>query len=299
MVRSYTMEELENETLYLSMKKDSDIMKRIMAEQEYTDFQSREMASYYRNCLLDYQEYITFIGSLFKALHVQNNVFVLSILLRKLILGGYLSYQNQFSDDEHGFFYEYPYHEGLDVVAGHGVCRHVADFYDDIYQELHLYHGLFPCYFANDPCSLEKAFTCRCDHVLNLVSFDDVLYGYNVFSNSIMKFQDQYTLSEIVPENQHKGRILCFYKPSVDIMKYRSTYDQIFKRLKEFEKNSLKYGIHYDQCRYFYDLASSTFYDNREVIDDFVEEAKVYTKRIYDQLTNAHRKSINDFYSHY
>lgn len=287
----YSLEELQNERYYLLASKESDIIKDIIK----ASFEKKDMVFLnsikYSNCIGYYNELIKMAAELIKELKANNNSIILSMLVRELVFNGYFSENNVFDAVSGVNYYDVYGFSGLDIVNGKGCCRHYVSFYNNLFNELGILNYYTPCCMTNDnDVCLNDAFLMGANHVINTVSYQDTLYGYDCYTNAILKFIDAFTMLEVCNHNIEDKTIRCFYKPSVEMMLYGITYDEMYERLKSFLESSRNNHIDYAKCLEFNRAVFDICHDNKKLLKDFKGETKTLIKKITKELYSASMK---------
>ena len=293
----YDVKDLENEKKYLLASKNSDIVKQIMKEQSRFLGDAYFRKDYFLESMDGYNKIINMIAKLVKELKIENNSIVLSIILRKLILDGYFSVDNRFNPTTKGDFYDINLLEGLDIISGNGCCRHLAKFNQDIFKILNIYNRIISCYYGTDGESLDSVLSMSSNHAVNLIKYDDTIYGYNCYENYIFKSKNGFVFNRIVDLNRdQKKEYKLFYKPSATVMISETSYDDAISFIKILNRNSRNKMISYDDFLQFQRNAKKVLSDNKELFDDLKEDSKKYTKKISTSLRNEHIELIDDLY---
>lgn len=281
----YSLEELQNEKIYLLADSKSDIIKDIMNVSLERKDSLCLSGIKYNKCINDYNDLIKFAAKLIRELNVGNNSIVLSMVIRELIFNGYFSNKNIFEPVMSRNYYDVYGFEGLDIVNGKGCCRHVVSFYNDLFKKLGVFNYITPCYITTDKnVCLNDAFGMGANHVLSSISYDDAIYGYDCYTNAFLKFIDAFTMLEIFDNNSKFETLKCYYKPSVEAMMYGLTYNGMYERLKCFRESSTKNYIDYSMYLEFKCNALDIYHNNKRLLKDFKRETKKLTRKISSEL---------------
>ena len=129
-----------------------------------------------------YDEYIKKIVELFDFVMARKDDLFYTIVFNILMEMGFFSYNHTFNDNLDDFN-ELSIKPGINIVAGYGVCRNIACFYEDITK-----------YFYNYPlkiCCFDKKGELNNDtklygnHVINLTKYHDIIYGFDIMNHCL------------------------------------------------------------------------------------------------------------------
>ena len=293
MAKSYTLDDIQKENLYLNAGRDSEIGLQIL---KYRDLRYRlafEQRKYFDESIEEYDKYISFIAKLIKELRASLNPLVLCMVLRKLIFNGYFSI-DKFVTVNSAKFYDIRYYEGMDVLVGKACCRHVVSFCDELFKKLEITSRPMPCIRTRDKKTLKEAFSNCCNHTLSLFSHDGVDYGYDIFDDVFLKSINGFQMREIFEYESDDYRLLnAYYKPSMDMMFYGIAYDNMMERIKKMGANSRKKVIDYINLMEFVCISDSIYHGNLGLLRDFKSESKGRAKKIADSILTDYTNYIN------
>ena len=250
---------------------------------------------YYGKCIEEYYEFIRLSAKLLSELKVKDNLIVLSMLLRILILEGYFSVKNEFSSSASDYCDVF-HHWGMDIVGGKGRCRHVASFYNDIFKELDVPGDILYCISSIDKdFSLKMGLASCSNHMINTIFYNNVFYGYDFFSNSILKFINSFMMAEIIPEDTVYEDIMLkmCYKFSTDMM-FGVCREEILKKMKNFLESSKSVSIDYAKCKEFRENAYDIFHSNKYLLRDFRRSTKKLKREISEDMLASYIASKSD-----
>ena len=181
--------------------------------------------------------YNIFIDEVVKFLNTLDlsNPLEYSLAISHLIHYGYLSYNGEFNE-----LYEPNETTGkysLSIINGNGCCRNVSDIHKDIMDKLNLYCKKFYCYQTKHPIIINNKYP---NHVLNLINFDNQLYGIDLFNyDRLFSFRNQYQLQS----KNLLSPIYLTYKPLFEIYFGESNLEDINKTIELFKESSKKKHI--------------------------------------------------------
>ena len=198
-----------------------------------TDIYNEEISKY-KDLLQQYKIFVQKVAELLKGLKLSNPL-AYSLALSYLIKRGYLSKDLHFRFEESPN--EVSVNYGMNILAGFGICRNFADMQKDVLDALGEYVKKFYCV---EGVSMAKARKKKANHVINLIRYDGVLYGIDLFNDDkLYHFKDKFILSEISFESSTKLR----YKPYLDFTIDGNSMEEIFATLRLFEEESRKKPI--------------------------------------------------------
>ena len=214
-----------NEKVYLE-KRDEYALAMFKHDREVVLKLYAEESKLYSDIFKEYYKFINILVNFMKSLNLSNSI-EYSVALQLLIYNGYLSNEMKFDRKE-------PTNEllkdcGINIVMGEGCCRNFTDFHYDVMLGLNQYIRNFHC---AKPKLFQNIKTMRANHILNLIKFDNLLYGIDLSNASrLFKFVDGYTLREI----SFNSRIKLRNKPYYELIYNNSTVDDILESINQFE----------------------------------------------------------------
>ena len=158
-----------NENLYFYNDENPVIMDAILDSQRVVEDGKQRTKRENFDKIIAYNKLISLVSKLVTELSLPNNSLSMSLVISRLIYSGYFSNRMNFKfgdeDDElYGAL-------GMSIVKGKGVCRHIASFSKDIFDELDLYNYLLPC-VCEARLTEEEGFLIKPNHVVNLIEYD-------------------------------------------------------------------------------------------------------------------------------
>ena len=185
----------------------------------------RDNALLYGENIKAYNDYISFIAYLVKTMSMPNNAISSSIVLRLLTNKGIFSknrkinYVSEISDDIQGFL-------GMNVILGKVCCRHVANFQNDVLAKNYLISQPFNCYMADE--DIDNTDDLLPNHVINLVNYNDIYYGYDATNDKLFKFIDEFKMQELFTDQPS----YILYAPHSDMIINKSTKEKAKDRIR-------------------------------------------------------------------
>lgn len=145
----------------------------------------------------EYRIYIRMIADLLKELHLPNNPLYYSVVLQRMIYRGYCSVKKyRYVEDVKDIL---DYTEGINVIAGQGVCRNSTAFIDDVLRRLDFPTEKFYC---NSHRTARQRQSKGVDHVLNIITIDGVKYGYDSTNRQFLRFINDSDLRAYLPNGE-------------------------------------------------------------------------------------------------
>ena len=263
-----------NEKVYLSQ--DKEALKHFESSKIERQNKYNEESIIYKDILKEYKKFIIILANLLKNMNLKTSI-EYSVAIKYLIDKGYLSKKLEFKQIEP--INELQSNYGLNIITGEGICRNYTDFHKDIMEELNQYVKRFYCVEGSP---MFKAKSQKANHVLNLIRYDETLYGIDLFNaNKLYKFKDEYTLNEISFNSNIKLR----YKPYYEIINENKTITDLFNTLKTFKEESKKNHI---KPLLYYDVilkdVLSYLPKEKDMYIDFHNTTKTLKKNISDEI---------------
>ena len=129
-----------------------------------------------------YEEYINKIVELFDFIMIKNEDLFYTIVFNILMEIGFFSYNNTF-DNSVDNFKELSIKPGINVIAGYGVCRNIACFYDDVTKHFYDYPLKLCCFDKKD--GLTSDTKLYGNHMINLTKYHDTIYGFDIMNHCL------------------------------------------------------------------------------------------------------------------
>ena len=266
-----------DETIYLDPNCNAKALKEIEEERKKTD--GLKLASAIANgySIKIYDEYINFIAYLIKVLNMPNNAISASMILKSLLESGVFSYNDKFQyidgrqKEVNGFL-------GLNVILGHGCCRHVSRFQSDVLGKMNLMSDVLYCHISDK--HQDEANKLKANHAMNLIEYHGILYGYDTERNQLFRMHGENEMAGIYIKNPS----FVYYKPYIDMlingMKVENA-NYMLKLLEMFkDKDIIGSNEYLEILNYVKNIISS----NQGLIKDFRHSSKQYTKKIVKNL---------------
>ena len=204
MVRYY------DEKLYLNG--DSSALSIIKdCRENYLNERNLEYEKYIR-AIKNYYMFLDSVVKLLLSLKIHTPL-EYAIAIRYLIINGYLSYNGNYCFSCE-FDNELMSNFGMNIICGSGCCRHEVDIFCNLFSMIGLYSKKFYCnhsFFKYLNFNRKRA----ADHVISLINYEDLLYGFDITNNMLFRFV-----------NQSQMKSLTYYDPVY--LTYKPYYEMIF-----------------------------------------------------------------------
>ncbi len=270
-----------NEAAYLNG--DQDVIAKF--HQEYIEDQERiaEEKVKFANVLKNYDELITRTAKFIRSLGYDSSMDC-SLLLSHMIRNGLLSNDQAFTAEEQKYTKEILASLGTTIVVGNGCCRNHAQMHTDVFNALGLFTKDFYCFMGGS--ARTGAFDSECNHVINLINYNNQLYGIDLYnSNRLFRFRNPFIMVEIT----NSGKEYLRYKPYKEIENGTSDIYKIVEQLDMYRRSSKGRSITASEYEGIIKVAARARYNKLNadcVFDDFQEEIQPLKKEIYDEITS-------------
>ncbi len=263
-----------DEKVYL--KKDKEVYDFFEERKKEHSFDYLEEARLYKDIFKEYYKFEQKIVELLKSLNLSSTL-EYSIALSYLIRKGYLSKDLNF--EKKSPIPEIETNCAINIVNGKGVCRNFSDMHFGVMSRMNEYSKRFYC---TNSFSMIKARKNEANHVLNLIEYENVLYGIDLCNKArLFKFSNEFILKEISFDTNKKYR----YKPYFEMVSEYSAFEQIDKNLKIFKEDSKK--PHISAVQYYEDILPQVLgylYSQKDTFMDFHNETKELKNNISEEM---------------
>lgn len=230
-----------------------------------------------------YDQYINNIVELFDYIKNNESDFFFTIVFDILIEIGFFTTEGKFNfQNDH--FKELSIKPGINIISGEGVCRNLACFYSDIFSYFCNY-PLTTCCFDEKGSHNEDA-KLYGNHVINLTSYNDIMYGFDITNHCAF-----------IPSvnNSLKGinyDYLLTYAPSGDILLQLTTLldekKDIFKEINEKRKLLIvpndKQVMTKEDFNKIVSDANSFIINRKKILQSFIVENNELTHEIKKKM---------------
>lgn len=266
-----------NESVYLDSDRNEEALREIYYQSHcYLDRKNNDIRN---NSFLihEYDNYLNYIVCLLREFNIPVNSISYSIILDILIKRGTFSNLGKFVFDKNAINYMVGF-LGINVLFGTGCCRHIAAFSSDVINKLNLMSDSFGCYITSD--NLDNAFMFKGNHVINLIEYGGILYGYDPVHSMIFRFIDNFKLKSLCDDK----KFYVYYKPYYDMIVSEISIDAVRNLMCLFNNFSFDNTISYSEYMEILGYARNAIDTNGELIRDFREVSKRYIKRINSEF---------------
>lgn len=180
--------------------KNEDLIKQMeLAYLYHKDKEKKEKSEYLEIASL-YDEFVSKTAALLKLLNKDENLFLYPLILTNLIeLGITGEYMEEFNVlnafDLHDYF-------GINVAMGHGVCRNVNSFANDVFKKLGLKSETVLISLNSD--------SIKPNHLITLIEYNGMYFGMDVYNNMIFTFSNYNHLECVYNLEMRESRVPIF-----------------------------------------------------------------------------------------
>ncbi|MBQ1813101.1 MAG: hypothetical protein II119_04065 [Bacilli bacterium] len=195
----------------------------------------RDMELYVGHIILSYyDEFLKLYSEYLNEISIPNNPISKLENVSSLLWEGLFSYEDSFEymPIESTFASK----QGVDVVLGKGVCRHVSSFTTDLLLKSGTYCEDFLC-FSSYSQLCETLDGNAANHQANLLKYDGNYYVYDVLSNRLLRFISPIELTD------YSGECFLYYKPKLDLQCGFISLEELEMKLIGFNSSSNSIGI--------------------------------------------------------
>lgn len=234
-----------------------------------------EMAKY-SSLISDYDSYILLVSKLINEISLDNSVSK-GLIISVLVQAGAFSYdQYKYSNKEDILNSRL----GLNVLKGECCCRNVSSFMTNIFKVNNEFCENLAV-ISLDKKDKRKAVREMANHMINLISYDGVLYGFDSLSGfgSLYYFINSF---ELLPIESSKNAYM-HYKPYIDYVYNNLTFEDIKQKLLAFKEN----GKTRISEKEFNDLVVETdikLSSNISLVEDFMKDTNREITHIKEKI---------------
>lgn len=231
----------------------------------------------YADLLNDYNYLISLTQKLIEELNLCHDSIDYSNLFNYLLVNHYFSIDKFTSEFQENLF-EFEFKYALNVILGQGVCRHTSDLYTDIMNKF-FQTSPFVC-VESSAKKFGKNHNKRANHVINLIPYKDIIFGYDSFNNYFYHFINK----EQMEIADYYASSYLTYKPYHEIIYYNKSFYDINENYKLFKKNahldnSIIYNIDTKQEKIF-----SLLNDKISLLNDYKLETHSIKEKIKEKM---------------
>lgn len=218
--------------------------------------------SIYNNYSL-YEKYIKFIKKvvvLMKELGITSSldyVYTLEFLIYRGILSTEpFSYKRKINDIL-GI-------EGASIILVGGECRNFVKFYDYVFYNAHL---SIEDYHCNDYKSAYLRDFMPANHMINIIDYNDIRYGFDAYNKRVYKFLNSYELKDI----ESNQKLLFKFHSQI---KYNGDYNSVITLLDACLKSSNNDLLTKEKLISTRNRINKLLDINKKLLDDFCLDTK-------------------------
>ncbi len=215
-----------------------------------------------------YYQYIALIQELFHDLKIRNELET-ALLIRSLIKNGYFSSKGKFvSKSVHSD--NIKYFNGINIILGQGCCRDFASFYVDIFAKIFNHNLTF--------CGITSNMAERSNHIVNLIKYEDALYGYDIANDSLLTFESKYRMHAI--DNSYFVEYRSFW----DVFFSEYNFEQIRDHINEFGLTTTSFISNQEYFRLQKELLKEIYRRNSNLLKCFDKSTKQIKEKVKEKL---------------
>ena len=185
--------------------------------------------SLYSEAIDEYLKYLVLIREFLEGFKIKDEL-LNAILINALIRIGFFSAGNNFVQNEVESK-KLRIFQGIQIILGQGCCRNFSLFYQDIFQG-NINHSLIYGGIIGNNLRKSMVLSAQTNHLINLVSHNGTLYGYDFNNKLVFAFVDKYKMYAI-----DNPSIKMIYRSYYDIFHSHHDYNQIRANLTDYGNN--------------------------------------------------------------
>lgn len=252
---------------------------------EKVNVDKNEEMKNYSSLIDDYNSYIKLASKLVEELSLKDNSISIALTISVLIESGTFSYGN---------FLKGSYDDildtklGLNVLNGMACCRNVSCFIDDIFSELDRECDVLTVVKLEEN-NQKKALTSKANHMINLIYYDNVPYGFDMLHNigSLYYFKNAF---EILPVDL-KEETYMYYKPYIELVYGNRSFEYIKEKLKFLKENG-RLSITQEEFKEIITETDEKLCSNISLVKDFLFDTNERMETIHGKVKNMKHSYI-------
>ena len=174
---------------------------------------------YYEEEIKKYKEFLSKVRELLLEIKTNNSIYN-ALLISYLTRSGYFSLTDDFELTTK-LPYEIDGFLGMNIIYGSGCCRNLSSFFEDVSNQLDMFCKKFYCNVHNGRLNFGRI--TEANHVINLIEFDDTIYGIDTMGPMLFRFVDSNQMRSISAYN----KVYLRYKPYYEIITKNTSLDNI------------------------------------------------------------------------
>lgn len=233
----------------------------------------RDMELYVGYIILRYyDEFLKLYSEYLNEISISNNPISKLENISSLLWEGLFSYADSF--EYMPIDSTFTSKQGIDVILGKGVCRHVASFATDLLLKSGTYCEDFLCY-SSEIRVHETLDGNAANHQANLLMYDESYYVYDVLSNKLLRFISPIEVTD------YDSKCFLYYKPKLDLECGFMGLEDLEKKLVEFHYSSNSKSISKKEYEEIVRETAYLYAKNLKLLPDLKSESDKIKVKIY------------------
>ena len=237
----------------------------------------------YSSLIEEYNLYIKTASRLVEELSLKDNSISMALIISVLIESGTFSYDNFTKDSYEDILTS---KLGLNVLNGTGCCRNVSCFITDIFSALDRKCDVLTVVMLEEK-NQKKALTSIANHMINLIYYDNVPYGFDMMSNmgSLYYFKNAFELFPV----DLKEEIYMYYKPYIELVYQNRSFEYIKEKLRHLKANG-RLSITQEEFKGIITETDEKLCSNISLVKDFLFDTNERMESINAKIKSMKRK---------
>ena len=248
---------------------------RIVFTSEYVTFAANN-----KELLVEYKKYIKLCADLVYEIAIPNNSISLMSFMDFSLPRGFFSYNViPITDEDDTRFAGKA--DGISIVTGNGVCRHVSRFITDVLNYTPEFCENFYCVISTIRKSefLDGSST----HIANLIRYHGTYYVYDCFNNLFFEFTSLVEVRSVyhfrLEEDQRP--VYMYYKPLNQMIKENMSLDRVKEHFEWFKGSAETKGISPVELIEIRRETLGRMLENESKLKDFESDTSKIKEKIY------------------
>lgn len=222
--------------------------------------------------LIKYDLFLIQVLELLDLLHIHKNELEKAMIIEFMLHKGYLSYNNKFNVQNIDDIMHYSH--GINIITGNGVCRHIANFYRGLAYSDNTFSGILTK--NKSLCQYRKQVP---NHIINIISYHDSLYGIDLTNKTLFNFDSQYKLIDCQNPN-----IAILYTSHNDLFKSLLSITEIKDKLNLYDKASQKDKITKEEYQLIKCNVLEKLYEKKKILESFSMDTNLLKAEINEKM---------------
>lgn len=238
----------------------------------------------YSSLIEEYNQYINTSAKLVEELCLKDNSISMALVISVLIESGTFSYGSFNKDSSEDIL---TLKLGLNILNGTGCCRNVSSFINDIFNALDRKCDVLTV-LKLEGNNQKKALTSKANHMINLIYYDNVPYGFDMMSNigSLYYFNNAFELLPI----DTKEETYMYYKPYIEMVYQNRSFEYIKEKLNYLKANG-RLSITQEEFRGIITETDERLCSNISLVKDFLLDTNERMESINEKIKGMKRKN--------